>query len=214
MNIIIIGPPGGGKGTYSERISQDYEIPHISTGDIFREEVEEGSEIGKKVRKYLDKGELVSDEIVNQVIQKRLSKPDSEKGFVLDGYPRTKEQAEALDEITDIDLVINLVVPEYVIIERLSNRRICRGCGKIYNQKYDPPENEKICDDCGGEIYQREDDRTQVIKNRINEYKIKAKPLIDYYRKKGIVKDIFVEQQSIEEMVELIKSIISKHDFE
>lgn len=207
----MMGPPGGGKGTYSSRISEDYDIPHIATGDIFRAEVDEGSDLGKQIEEYLEQGELVPDEIVNDVVRKRLSKPDCEEGFILDGYPRTESQADALEDITDIDLVINLEVSEKVIIDRLSTRRICRECGEIYNLKSMPPEEEGVCDKCGGELYQREDDRPEVIKNRLEEYREKSEPIIDYYRDKGIVKDIvFEEERPIEDAMDEIHDAIEE----
>ncbi|KXA98400.1 adenylate kinase [candidate division MSBL1 archaeon SCGC-AAA259I09] len=211
MNITIIGPPGGGKGTYSTRISDKYGIPHIATGDIFRSEVDEQSELGKKIEKYLEKGELVPDEIVNKVVRKRISEPDCKKGFVLDGYPRTFPQAKALEEMAELDLVINLDVSEEVIIERLSNRRICKSCGKIYNLKSLPPEKEGVCDQCGGELYQRPDDEPEVIRNRLKEYKKRTQPIIDFYREKGIVEDIvFKEERPIEDAMKDIHAAIGK----
>lgn len=211
MNLIMMGPPGGGKGTYSSRISEEYEIPHIATGDIFRAEVDEGSELGKKIEEYLEQGELVPDETVNDVVKKRLSKPDCEEGFILDGYPRTESQAQALEDITDIDLVINLEVSEQVIIERLSSRRICRECGEIYNLKRMPPEKEGVCDKCGGELYQREDDKPEVIKKRLEKYREKSNPIIEHYREKGIVKDVvFEEERPIEDAMEEIYGAIEK----
>lgn len=213
MNLIMIGPPGGGKGTYSSRISEEYDIPHVSTGDIFREEVDKGSDLGKKVKEYLDAGELVPDEIVNKVVEKRLKQPDCQEGFVFDGYPRTVEQAEALDEIegVEIDLVINLEVAEDIIIERLSNRRICSDCGEIYNLKSMPPEEEGTCDKCGGDLYQREDDQPETIRNRLGDYREKSDPLLDFYREKGIVKDISIkEEKPVDEMMEKIKSAVEE----
>ncbi len=209
MRLIVLGPPGGGKGTYSSRISEKYGIPHIATGDIFRREVDKGTKLGKEVKEYLDTGALVPDETVIEVVEKRLSEPDCENGFVLDGYPRTTKQAEALDDMTDIDLVINLKVSEDVIIERLSNRRICTECGEIYNLRSLQPEEEGICDKCGGELYQREDDKPEVIKKRLKEYERKTQPLINYYKEKGIVEDIIAkEEKPIEEMMEKISTKI------
>lgn len=213
MNLIMFGPPGGGKGTYSSSISEKYGIPHVATGDIFRKEVKEGSELGKRVEEYLDKGNLVPDELVNEVVGKRLSQSDCEDGFVLDGYPRTLPQAEALGEMVDIDLVINLKVSDEVIINRLSNRRICRDCGEIYNLESIPPEEEGVCDKCGGELYQRDDDKPEVVRKRLEGYKERAQPLIDYYREKGLVEDIVAqEERPIEEMLDEIYEVIEKSD--
>ncbi|KXB06417.1 adenylate kinase [candidate division MSBL1 archaeon SCGC-AAA382F02] len=211
MNLIMLGPPGGGKGTYSSRISENYGIPHIAMGDILRREVNEGSDLGKKVEEYMEKGELAPDELVNEVAKKRLSEPDCEAGFILDGYPRTLTQAKALDKVTDTDLVINLEISEEVIIERLANRRICKECGAIYNLKSMPPEEEGVCDECGGELYQREDDKPKVIRKRLGEYRKQSEPLIDYYREKNLVEDIVAqEERPIEEMMEEIYAAIKK----
>lgn len=211
MNLIMFGPPGGGKGTYASRISEKHDIPHVAPGDIFRSEVNEGSELGKKVKDYLDRGELVPDEVVNEVMKKRLSKPDCQEGFVLDGYPRTLSQAKALDKIAGIDLVINLKVSDDVIINRLNNRRVCRDCGEIYNLRSMPPEKDGVCDECGGELYQREDDQPEVIRKRLREYKSKAKPIIDFYREKGLVEDIVAEEERpIEEMMGEIYDAVKK----
>ncbi len=212
MNIVVFGPPGGGKGTNSSEISEEYEIPHIATGDIFREEVEKGTELGKKIESYVDKGDLVPDEIVNEVVKKRLSRSDCEEGFVLDGYPRTKEQAEALSKITEIDLVVNLDVADEVIVNRLSSRRICEECGEIYNLEFKPPEEEGVCDKCGGDLYQREDDTPKVIRNRLDEYKERTKPLLEYYEEKGIVENISVqEERPIEEVKSEVLETVRKN---
>lgn len=212
MNLIMFGPPGGGKGTYSSRISEKYGIPHIATGDIFRREVKRGGELGKKVEEYLDRGDLVPDEIVNEVVKKRLSESDCENGFVLDGYPRTLPQAKALDKIVDIDLVINLDVAEKVIIDRLSNRRICRDCGEIYNLKSMPSEKEGVCDKCGGELYQRSDDKPEVIRKRLDTYEEDIRPIIEYYREKDLVVDIVArEEKPVKVMMQKIYAALEEN---
>ena len=209
MNLIMFGPPGGGKGTYSSRIGGRYGIPHVATGDIFRREVSEGSDLGKKIKGYLDRGELVPDEVVNEVVERRLSEEDCRDGFILDGYPRTLPQAEALDEMAKIDLVIVLEVSEEVIINRLSNRRICRRCGEIYNLRSMPPKREGVCDKCGGELYQREDDRPEVIRNRLEEYRERTQPLIEFYRRRNIVREIVVrEEKPVDEVMRMIYSAL------
>ncbi|KXB06958.1 adenylate kinase [candidate division MSBL1 archaeon SCGC-AAA382C18] len=201
MNIVVFGPPGGGKGTNSRKISEELDIPHIATGDIFRKEVNEGTYLGKKIEEYVEAGDLVPDDVVNKVVEKRLSGPDCEEGFVLDGYPRTKEQAEALADVAEIEVVVNLDVSDDVIINRLSSRRVCSDCGEIYNLEFKPPEEEGICDKCGGELYQREDDTPEVIKKRLEEYKERTRPLLGYYRDKGVVVDVTVqEERPIEEV--------------
>ncbi|HKZ92984.1 MAG TPA: adenylate kinase [Candidatus Bathyarchaeia archaeon] len=181
----MFGPPGAGKGTYATKLAERFGLSAIATGDIFRAEVKSNSALGKKVANYLQSGKLVPDNIVNGVLEDCLSKPESSHGVILDGYPRTVEQAKALDAITKIDAIITLAVPEWVVVERLSNRRICRSCGAIYNIKYSPkPKVDLKCDKCGGELYQREDDRAEVIRERLRVYERQTQPLIDYYKKK------------------------------
>lgn len=184
MRFIIFGPPGAGKGTYASRLGRELKIAEVSTGDIFRDEVKRNTDLGRKVAEFLSKGELVPDEIVTDVLAKRIHMPDTEHGFILDGYPRTIEQAKALDKIAKIDAVILLIVPEWIIIERLSNRRVCKKCGAIYNLKYLKPKKLGICDNCSGELFQREDDKPQVIRERLKVYEAQTQPLIAYYKDK------------------------------
>ena len=207
VNIVMMGPPGAGKGTYSSRLSEEYGIPHIETGDMFRNEVEEGSELGKEIEEYMEKGDLVPDETVNDVVEKRLLKPDCDDGYILDGYPRTMDQAEALLDFASIDLVLNIDISKEVIINRLSNRRICSDCGEIYNLESMPPEEEEICDKCGGEIYQRDDDKPEVIENRLEKYENKSKPILDFYEDKvDLVNIAFDEETSVENAMEKIRN--------
>ena len=182
MKLIMFGPPGSGKGTYASRLGSRLEIASVSTGDLFREAIKQGTELGRRVVDFLNKGELVPDEITVEVLKERISRPDCKKGFILDGYPRTLEQAKALDKIARIDAIILLIVPEWIIIERLSNRRVCRNCGAIYNLKYLKPKREGVCDKCGGELYQREDDTPKVVQERLKVYERQTQPLIDYYK--------------------------------
>jgi adenylate kinase len=193
MRIVILGPPGSGKGTYSSRLSARLGIPHISTGDIFREEIKSGSELGRKISEYVSNGRLVPDDTVNKVMEKRLSKEDCGRGFILDGYPRTIQQAEFLDRLSKIDVVINLNVPDEVIVRRLSSRLVCKKCGAIYNKITLPPKVDGVCDKCGGELYQREDDKPEVVRERIKIYKKEVAPLLEHYRKAGVVFDFFYE---------------------
>lgn len=190
MRFIIFGPPGAGKGTYASMLASKLKIAKISTGDIFREEIKKNTDLGKKVASFVNKGELVPDEIVIEILREEISKPSSENGFILDGYPRTIEQAKALDNIENIDAVIRLVVPERVIIERLSNRRTCKNCGAIYNVKYLKPKKTGICDVCDGELYLREDDKPEVVRDRLKVYEEHTQPLINYYRDKVPFVDI------------------------
>lgn len=183
-NLIIFGPPGSGKGTYASRLQLKLGIPAIAIGDIFREMVKEKTPLSEKIKKFMSNGELVSDDIVIEVLKERLGKGDCRKGFILDGYPRTIEQAKALDNFTEIDAIVHLLVPEWIIIERLSSRRICRNCGAVYNLRFLKPKKEGICDKCGGELYQRIDDTPKVIKERLKVYERQTQPLLKYYKGK------------------------------
>jgi len=186
VKAIIFGAPGAGKGTYSSRLKEKLGVETIATGDIFRDLMKAESDLGRKVRGYVEKGHLVSDEIVLEVLKERLSKIPKEKGFILDGYPRTLEQAKTLDNITPIDVILLLDVPDQIIIERLSSRRICRNCGTVYNIRFLKPKKEGVCDKCGGPLYQRSDDNPDVIRNRLKVYQEQTKPLIEYFRKKNL----------------------------
>jgi adenylate kinase len=187
LRLIFFGPPGSGKGTYASILAPKLGIAKISTGDIFREAIEAKTELGKKVEEYIKRGELVPDEITIDVLKEKINSPDAKNGFILDGYPRTIHQAEVLDKITTIDAIVNLVVPEWVIIERLSTRRICKKCGAIYNIRYLKPKLEGICDKCGCELYQREDDKPEVIKERLKVYERQTQPLLDYYKNRTVI---------------------------
>jgi len=193
MNMIFLGPPGIGKGTHAGLVSDRYEIPKISTGEIMREEVNEGTELGKEVQSYMDSGELVPDEVVIEIIKKRIHEDDCKNGFILDGFPRTIRQAEELAEITKIDVVLNLTAPHEVIIERLSGRVTCRKCAAIYHLTNIKPKQEGVCDKCGGELYHREDQTPEAVERRLNVYEGSTKPLVEYYRAKDLLLEINVE---------------------
>jgi len=185
MNTIIFGPPGSGKGTYASFIEKKLGIVKISTGDIIREEIEKNTDLGKRMKEYANRGELVPDKIITEILKIRISEPDCMKnGFILDGYPRTIPQAQTLDKIANIDVIINLNVPDWIIIERLSSRRTCKKCEAIFNVKYVKPKVEGVCDKCGGELYQRDDDKPKVIKERIKVYQKQTQPLLKYYKGK------------------------------
>jgi adenylate kinase len=186
MKFVIFGAPGAGKGTYSRRLQEQLGIAAISTGDIFREAVKAETDLGKKVKGYLDSGGLVPDDVVLEVLKERLNQPDAQKGFILDGYPRTLKQANDLEGVTKIDAVINLNVPEWVIVERLSSRRQCKKCGAIYNVRFLKPKVEGICDTCDGELFQRDDDKADVIKERLKVYEENTKPLLEFFKEKGV----------------------------
>ena len=195
MHILIMGPPGAGKGTQAANIVKEFGVPHISTGDMFRAAVKEGTELGKKAKACMDKGELVPDDVTIGIVAERLQKDDCKKGFILDGFPRTTEQADALQKIlADIGLklkaVVNISVPAADLIERAVGRRICKKCGATYHVKFNPTAKDGVCDDCGGELYSRADDNEETMKSRLSVYEASTRPLIEYYRKAGIYEEI------------------------
>jgi adenylate kinase len=190
LNIVLLGPPGAGKGTYAGILSKKYGIPTISVGDLFRRAIKDRTELGKTVKTYVSSGDLVPDEIVIDVVKNRLNEDDCKQGFLLDGYPRTVKQAEIMLTFKDIGVALNFVVPDEVIMERIGGRRTCRKCGAIYHIKNIPPTIDGICDRCTGRLVQRSDEKPEVIKNRLEVYRKKTKPVADYLRKKGLVADI------------------------
>lgn len=196
LNIILLGLPGAGKGTVSEPIIDKYHVAHISTGDMFREAMADKTPVGLEAKKYIDEGNLVPDEVTARLVEERLQKPDTENGFILDGFPRTIKQAEMLDEITKklampISNVISVEVPEDILVERLSARYICKNCGATYNKISNPTKVPGVCDRCGGtEFYQREDDKPEVVKNRLKVNKEMNTPLIDFYEEKGLLSHV------------------------
>ena len=201
MKIILLGPPGAGKGTQAASIREKYGIPHISTGDIFRENVRLGSPLGVEARKFMDAGQLVPDDLVVSMVADRLDKPDCVRGFLLDGFPRTLPQAEALDSYlgsrgTVLDGVILLDVDDETVVLRLSGRRVCRACGQIYHITFKPSGCGDRCDVCGGETYQRDDDTEEVIRNRLTVYHRQTSPLIAFYKEKGILRAVDAKASS------------------
>ncbi|WP_409229007.1 adenylate kinase [Gudongella sp. SC589] len=195
MRLVLLGPPGAGKGTQASAIVEKYNIPHISTGDIFRANIKEGTALGQEAKAYMDKGLLVPDELVVSIVKDRLLKDDCKEGFLLDGFPRTVKQAEALDSELDkmgikLDRVININADPEILIERAVGRRICRECGATYHVKYNPPKVEGVCDKDGGELYQRDDDTEETVTTRINVYMEQTEPLIDYYKNQGLLLDV------------------------
>lgn len=214
MNLILLGAPGAGKGTQAKRIVEKYGIPHIATGDILREAVAKGTELGKKAKEYMDRGELVPDEIVIGIVKERLQQPDCEKGFLLDGFPRTLKQAEALDDMLNelgkkIDSVIYIDVPEEEVVKRIVNRRTCRNCGAVYHLIYAPPKEPNKCDKCGGELYQRDDDKEETVRQRFKVYMENTAPLIEYYEKKGILHKVD-GTKNIDEVFQQIDEVLQK----
>ena len=195
MNLLIIGAPGAGKGTVSDRIINDYELVHVSTGDMLREAVKNGTPVGLQAQGYMNRGELVPDELIHEIIVERLSRDDVDAGFLFDGYPRTKNQAVDLDEILKqlgkkVDCVIDLEIDDEDLMKRNTGRRLCPDCGEIYNLYYRPSEKEGICDKCGGSLIQRKDDNPDSLKVRLEEYHKTTQPVIEYYEEMGIVRHI------------------------
>ncbi len=195
MKLILLGAPGAGKGSHAKLISKKYNIPQISMGDIIRENIKQGSELGLKFKSYADKGNLVPDELVIELLKDRLKKDDCENGYILDGFPRTLAQAEALENIAEIDKVLLLDCTEETVVQRLSGRRTCKRCGKIFHMTNMPPKVEGICDACKGELFQRDDDNEETIKNRLNVFREQTSPLIEFYKNKNILKTVDANPQ-------------------
>lgn len=195
MNIILMGLPGAGKGTQASEIVKKFPIPHISTGDMFRKAIKDETDLGKEAKSYIDRGELVPDEVTVGIVKERISEDDAKKGFLLDGFPRTIDQAESLSQIMseldrEIDAVINIEVPEEELMNRLTGRRICEKCGTTYHLVFNPPKVDGICDIDGGKLYQREDDNPETVSNRLSVNVKQSKPILEYYNNKGVLKNI------------------------
>ena len=195
MRLILLGAPGAGKGTQAIEIKEELNITHISTGDIFRANIKDGTELGKKAKGYMDEGKLVPDELTIELVKDRLRKDDAKNGFLLDGFPRTIPQAEALDgflkeEGIKLDRVVNIDVDKSVLLDRITGRRVCKDCKASFHIAFNPPKKENVCDHCGGELIQRADDNEETVKNRIGVYEKETSPLIDYYNKQGLVLNI------------------------
>lgn len=204
MRIILLGPPGAGKGTQAAGIVEKYNIPHISTGDIFRKNIKEGTELGKKAKGYIDQGLLVPDELTVGLVTDRIAQPDCEKGFMLDGFPRNVAQAQHLDKYLrevgiSLDKVVNIEVDKDILVGRAVGRRICKSCGATYHVEFNPPKVDGVCDVCGGELYQRADDNEETVSKRIQVYLDETKPLVNYYSEEGIIANIN-GQQSIDKV--------------
>jgi adenylate kinase len=209
MKLIFLGAPGAGKGTLAGTLSRKLEIPQISTGDIFREAVKNGTDLGRQVKDIMERGELVPDELTVELVRERLSRADTRGGYILDGFPRTVPQADALADLQAIDGVINFQIPDEVVIRRLSGRRVCRSCGAIYHVENMPPRKENVCDSCGAELYTRDDDKIEAIRKRLEVYRRQTEPLIAYYRERGLLHDID-SSESVEHSEAQIRGILDR----
>ena len=203
MRVVLLGPPGAGKGTQAAKLIEKYNIPHISTGDIFRKNLKEKTPLGVRAKEYMDKGLLVPDELVVEIVKDRLTESDCEKGFLLDGFPRTVVQADALGIELDkmnikLDGVINIQVRDEVLIDRLTGRLVCKSCGSTYHEKYNKPAQDHICDNCKGELYTRDDDKVETVVQRLEVYKKQTEPLIQYYQQKSLLKTVDGELETSE----------------
>ena len=209
----MFGPPGSGKGTYASRLSGRLSIPHISTGDLVRDEIKNQTELGRRINDYSSRGLLVPDNVMCELLQNRISRPDCAGGFILDGFPRTIPQALELEKTSVADVIINLQVPDTVIIERLASRLTCRSCGTIYNKQFLKPKIEGQCDKCGGKLYQREDDQPNVIQQRLQLYRKQTQPLLDYYLRRNRVRNIANQEAGVppEKVVDEIINVIQVH---
>ena len=210
MKIIMLGAPGAGKGTQAKMIAEKFGIPHISTGDIFRANIKNGTELGKKAKEFMDKGQLVPDELTVEILLDRVANDDCKNGYVLDGFPRTIPQADVLDkELTKlgdkVDFAINVDVPDENIVRRMSGRRACLKCGATYHIEHIPPKTEGICDKCGSELVQRDDDKPETVQNRLSVYHEQTQPLIEYYEKKNILKSV----DGTKDMQEVFSDIVN-----
>lgn len=214
MRLVLLGAPGAGKGTQAKKLIEKYGNPQISTGDILRKAVSDGTSLGKEAKSYMDKGELVPDKVVIGLIEERLGQNDTKKGYILDGFPRNTAQAETLDRMLNdlgmpLDLALSVDVPKEDLLKRLTGRRTCNNCQQMYNVYYSPPKKNGICDKCGSELFQRDDDKEETIRKRLDVYESQTSPLIDYYKKKGMLKSIS-GTGSIEEIFSKVCAAISK----
>lgn len=197
--IVLLGPPASGKGTQATKLREALHLPHVASGDLFRENLKNETGLGQKAKVYMDRGDLVPDDITIAMVMERLSRPDCAGGALLDGFPRTMAQAEALDQALaaqgyGISIVLNVVVPDDVLVERVSGRRLCRVCGEAYHVQFNPPKQPGVCDHDGGELYQRDDDRPETVRQRLKVYWVQTSPLIDYYRRQGILVEVDGDQ--------------------
>ena len=194
VKLILLGPPGAGKGTQAQFLVEKYGLPQISTGDLLRKAVAEGTELGKIAKEYMDAGKLGPDDLILSLVKERMDKPDCAGGYILDGYPRNLAQAEAMEKLAKVDIVINLIVPMEELVNRLTSRRTCKSCNAVYNLTARPPKIDGKCDTCGGDLYQRDDDNVETVSKRLETYNTQTAPLIDHYTNNGLIKNIDATQ--------------------
>jgi adenylate kinase len=212
VRIVLLGPPGAGKGTQAKLLQEHFDIPQISTGDILRRAAKEGTTFGKRAKKYMDRGELVPDSVILDIVEERLSADDCQKGFLLDGFPRTVVQAEAFQTMLDrqnqvLDGAVSLRVPRQKLVARLSGRRTCRQCGAMYHVRFNPPKKEGVCDQCGGDLYQRADDREETIEARMEVYDRESAPLLEHFRQKGLLREVDGSKTTDEVFREILRQL-------
>jgi adenylate kinase len=209
MKLVFLGPPGAGKGTLAARAVGFLKIPHISTGNIFRAAIATQSALGLKVKAIIDAGRLVDDDITIKLVKERLAQEDAREGYILDGFPRTIPQAEALSAFSSVDRVINFDIPDGLVLERLGGRRICRQCGVNYHKTFNPPQKDDVCDACGGEVYTRDDDREAAVTERLEVYRGQTAPLIDYYRERGLLTNVDA-RPAVDQVVENFRKAVGR----
>jgi adenylate kinase len=207
MKLIFLGPPGAGKGTLAAKVVDMLKLPHISTGAIFRSAIAAQSPLGLKVKAIIDAGKLVDDDTTIELVKERLGQDDAKEGYILDGFPRTIPQAEALSKFSSVDKVVNFDLPDSLILERLGGRRVCRKCGYNFHAVFDKPKKENVCDHCGGEVYTRDDDKPEAVQKRLEVYRAQTAPLIDFYRNKGLLVDVDA-RPAVAEVVENFKKAL------
>jgi len=212
VRLVLLGPPGAGKGTQAKLLQEHFDIPKISTGDILRQAAKDGTKLGKQAKKYMDRGELVPDSVILDIVEERLSADDCRKGFLLDGFPRTVAQAEAFQTMLDrrnqvLDGAVNLRVPRAKLVARLSGRRTCRQCGAMYHVRFNPPKKEGVCDQCGGDLYQRADDREETIEARMEVYDRETAPLLEHFRQKGLLREVDGSKTTDEVFREILRQL-------
>jgi len=212
VRIVLLGPPGAGKGTQAKLLQEHFDIPQISTGDILRRAAKEGTTLGKQAKKYMDRGELVPDEVILDIVDERLAAADCRKGFLLDGFPRTVAQAEAFQKMLNrrkqvLDGAVSLRVPRAKLVARLSGRRTCRQCGTMYHVRFNPPKKEGVCDRCGGDLYQRADDREETIEARMEVYDRESAPLLEHFREKGLLREVDGSKSTDEVFQQILRQV-------